>query len=139
MKITKNAKKVTASKEVVANKNYQAAQRYIKCAIDALGACGKSDEFAKDRIADLSVVLFDINASTDCESCGDIKASTLTEEQKAKVWEIANSYTTSDPKSGDWDTETKAEQKEIAKALEITLAEAKQIMIDELGFEENQF
>ena len=38
-------------------------------------------------------------------------------EQKDKVWEIADSYTTSNPKSGDWATETKAEQKEIAEAL----------------------
>lgn len=136
MKITKNAKKVTASTKVVANKNYQTAQKYIKCAIDALGACGKSDEFAKDRIADLSVVLFDINAST---GCTEVKAVTLTEDQKEELWNIADSYTTSKPKSGDWKTETAAEQKEISEHFGISMDEAKQLMIDELGFEEDQF
>lgn len=136
MKITKNAKKVAASKEVVANKNYQTAQKYIKCAIDALGACGKSDEFAKDRIADLSVVLFDINAST---GCTEVKAVTLTEDQKEELWNIADSYTTSNPKSGEWDKEVVAEQTEISEHFGISMDEAKQIMIDELGFPEDAF
>lgn len=62
MQIKRTQKKVTASQEVTANKNYQAAQNYIKCAIDALAACGKADEFAKDNIANLSTVYFDLDS-----------------------------------------------------------------------------
>lgn len=37
------------------------AQKYIKCAIDALGASAKSgDTIARDALANLSVILFDL-------------------------------------------------------------------------------
>ena len=139
MKITKSTKKVTASKEVVtpkkvtASKNYKAAEDHIMAAIDCIAKEANNSDAAKDIIANLSVCLFDVKAST------SIKASKLTDEQKEKIWEIAETYTTSNPKSGDWATETKAEQKEIAKALGISLEEAKQIMIDELDFPEDEF
>jgi len=139
MKITKNAKKVTAStravkpqKKVNSATNYDKAQQHIKAAIDVLA--NSDDEVTKDIIANLSVCLFDIKAST------SVKASIeLTDEQKAKVDEIADKYVTSNPVSGDWDTETAAEQKEISKALGVSADEAKKIMIDYLGFEEDMF
>ena len=138
MKITKSTKKVIASdkvvapKKVIASKNYKAAEDHIMAAIDCL-AKESSNDVAKDIIANLSVCLFDVKANT------AIKASKLTDEQKEKIWEIAETYVTSNPKSGDWATETKAEQKEIAEALGISLEEAKQIMIDELDFPEDEF
>jgi hypothetical protein len=56
MKITKNAAKVTASKNIPSANDD--AKRYIKCAIDALGKSAVSgDKFAKSAIADLSVIL----------------------------------------------------------------------------------
>lgn len=139
MKITKNAKKVTAStravkpqKKVNSTTNYDKAQQHIKAAIDVLA--NSDDEITKDIIANLSVCLFDIKAST------SVKASIeLTDEQKAKVDEIADKYVTSKPVSGDWDTETTAEQKEISKTLGVSSDEAKKIMIDYLGFEEDMF
>lgn len=138
MQIKKTQKKVAASKPVekkstVKATNYSEAQKHIKAAIDVLASSAKNDELAKDSIADLGYVMLNLNSST------TIKASKLTEEQKEKVWDIANSYTTSKPKSGDWDEETEAEQKEISKALGVSMDEAKQIMIDELGFEEDTF
>lgn len=115
------------------NNKYSEAQKHIKAAIDVLASSAKNDELAKDSIADLGYVMLNLNSST------VIKASKLTKEQKDKVWEIANNYTTSNPKSGDWDKETEAEQKEISKALGISMDEAKQVMIDELGFNKDMF
>ena len=139
MKITKSTKKVIASdkvvapKKVIASKNYKAAENHIMAAIDCIAKEANNSDAAKDIIANLSVCLFDVKSST------AIKASKLTDEQKEKIWEIAETYVTSNPKSGDWATETKAEQKEIAEALGISLEEAKQIMIDELDFPEDEF
>jgi len=41
-------------------KNYDEAQKHIKAAIDILAKCGKDDIIAKDNIANLSVVMFDL-------------------------------------------------------------------------------
>ena len=43
---------------------YDKAQQHIKAAIDILATCEKDDEVAKDSIANLATVLFDINGST---------------------------------------------------------------------------
>lgn len=134
IKKSKKIAKVSASRN-----RYTEAQRHIKAAIDILATEAKDDVVAKDSIANLSVVLFDIKASKDCNCCGDIKASILTDDQKDELWEIADSYTTSSPKSGDWNTETAAEQQEIADHFGISMEDAKQIMIDELGFDEGDF
>jgi len=40
--------------------NYTKAQKHIKAAIDILAKCGKDDIIAKDNIANLSVVMFDL-------------------------------------------------------------------------------
>lgn len=56
-----------------------------------------------------------------------------------KLWEIADRYNTSKPVSGNWDNETEHELNAISKELEISKQEAKQLMIDELGFPEEEF
>ena len=43
-------------------KNYDEAQRYIRAAIHSLGKQSKNDELAKESIANLSVVLFDLQS-----------------------------------------------------------------------------
>lgn len=140
MKITKSTKKVTASKKVVtpkkvtASKNYKAAEDHIMAAIDCIAKEANNSDAAKDIIANLSVCLFDVKSST------AIKASIeLTEEQQEELETIAEKYTTSNPVSGDWDTETASEQKDISDAFGISMDEAKQIMIDYLGFTEDMF
>lgn len=65
MKITK--KKVVASStlpKVPDNAvNYTAAQERIKEAIMELAKCGQTDDFAKEQIANLSVILLDIQSN----------------------------------------------------------------------------
>ena len=71
------------------------------------------------------------------DSCDAVNCSIeLTDDMKEKVWEIADRYNTSSPVSGDWATETAHEQRAIANELNISLSDAKQIMISELGFSE---
>lgn len=140
MKITKSTKKVTASKKVVtpkkvtASKNYKAAEDHIMAAIDCIAKEANNSDAAKDIIANLSVCLFDVKSST------AIKASIeLTEDQQEELETIAEKYTTSNPVSGDWDTETASEQKDISDAFGISMDDAKHVMIDYLGFTEDMF
>lgn len=56
-----------------------------------------------------------------------------------KLDEIAERYNTSKPVSGNWDTEVEHEQKAIAKEFGISMDEAKQVMKDKLGFDDEQF
>ena len=58
---------------------------------------------------------------------------------KDKLWEIAYRYNGADPVSGSWDTETEHELNAIARELHISKEEAKQLMIKELGFDEDMF
>lgn len=53
-----------------------------------------------------------------------------------KLDEIAERYNTSVPVSGDWDTEVQHERAAIAEELGVSDEEAKQLMIDYLGFSE---
>lgn len=50
----------TAPDVVIDDVKYADGVKYIKMAIDSLAACGKDDKLAKDCIANLSVVLFDL-------------------------------------------------------------------------------
>lgn len=59
----------------------------------------------------------------------------LTPAQVDDLWSIADSFVTSNPVSGDWDTETAAEQQYIADHFDCSLEQAKQYMINYLGFE----
>ena len=62
------------------------------------------------------------------------------DEDLEKVYKIVDMYNaTSIPVSGSWDTETAHEQATIAKELHISLEDAKEIMIDYLGFDEGEF
>lgn len=60
MLIKKNSGKVETSKPVSANVNYEKCLKYIKSAIDVLGESAKQDSRARDAIANLSVVYFDL-------------------------------------------------------------------------------
>lgn len=63
MKLNKaNLKSRTASTttQVKASKN-EVAKKYIRAAIDELGKTAKSDPSAKEAIANLGVVLFDLD------------------------------------------------------------------------------
>lgn len=61
MKITSKTKKsVTSTTAIEANDKAEAI-KYVKCAIDSLGKSAKSgDKASREAIANLSVVLFDI-------------------------------------------------------------------------------
>lgn len=52
---------------------------------------------------------------------------------------IADRYNTSDPVSGDWETEVEHEMKTIADAFNISEESAKDLMINELGFGDIDF
>lgn len=56
-----------------------------------------------------------------------------------ELLELVDRYNTSTPVSGDRDTETQHEQKIIADHFNLSMEEAKQVMIDMLGFEEDMF
>lgn len=56
-----------------------------------------------------------------------------------KLYDIADRYNTSSPVSGNWDTETKHQQKTIAKEFNISLEDAKDVMINILGFDDEMF
>lgn len=69
MKISKQTKTMSATNTSnisvnpttsVTDNKYADGVKYIKMAIDSLAACGKDDKIAKDSIANLSVVLFDL-------------------------------------------------------------------------------
>lgn len=62
MTIQKNKKNTTSRKPVKSSKKYSEAKEYIQSAISALGEdAQKSDVLAKESIANLSVVLMDLN------------------------------------------------------------------------------
>lgn len=63
----------------------------------------------------------------------------LNDEELELLYDIADRYNSSTPVSGNWDTETKHEQKAIAWELDVSLDDAKTLMIDVLGFDETQF
>lgn len=63
MRIQKSNKAVEASTEVKATSNYDDAIKYIKAAIDCLGRGDKTDIVAKDNIANLATVMFDLKGS----------------------------------------------------------------------------
>lgn len=54
-----------------------------------------------------------------------------------RLMEVIDKYNTSTPVSGSWDTETAHEQATIAKEFGVSYEQAKRIMIDQLGFDED--
>lgn len=98
-------------------------KRFIKAASAArmLGAF-------EDKLAEMQ--------NNEVESATQVTGSvTLTDEQRDLLWEVIDKYNTSYPVSGRWEDETAHEQRTIADTFGISLADAKQIMIDELGFD----
>lgn len=81
--------------------------------------------------------------SSECIECdydeGAPYVANISEEEIDRLYEIAEMYNTSDPVSGDWDTETEHEMNTIAKEFEISLDDAKELMIEYLGFEDDMF
>lgn len=63
----------------------------------------------------------------------------LSDDELDLVYDIADRYCVSSPVSGNWDTETVHEMNAISDELGITPEEAKQVMIDYLGFEDDMF
>lgn len=57
MKIAKNSIQASSTESV---KNYDAAIKSIRDAIDSLARGGKEDEVAREAINNLSVILFDL-------------------------------------------------------------------------------
>lgn len=62
MQIRKSKKSVKAS---VTSNSYNEAQKHIKAAIDILAKSAKTDEVARDSIANLGVVMLDLRGSKD--------------------------------------------------------------------------
>ena len=63
---------------------------------------------------------------------------TLNELDLSVIDEIANSYSTSSPVSGNWETETLYERNEIAETLKISYTDANDIMVKYLGFDQSE-
>ena len=63
---------------------------------------------------------------------------TLNELDLSVIDEIANSYCTSSPVSGSWETETLDERNEIAETLKISYTDANDIMVKYLGFDQSE-
>lgn len=63
---------------------------------------------------------------------------TLNELDLSVIDEIANSYSTSSPVSGNWETETLDERNEIAETLKISYTDANDIMVKYLGFDQSE-
>ena len=122
---------VALAKEMIMSElgvDEKTAERYMK---DVLGY---DDTYLPVESADE----VDEEALENAECCGDVPVEgsiELTDEQKDIVWDIANRYSGSSPVSGRWEDETAHEQKAIAEELGVSLEDAKQIMIDFLGFD----
>lgn len=68
-----------------------------------------------------------------------IQLADLNRAQLAQVDEIAERYNVSSPVSGSWETEIYHEMFAIQRELNVTLDDAKSIMIHYLGFDESDF
>ena len=68
-----------------------------------------------------------------------LKKESLEDANLDKLYGIADRYNVSRPVSGDWDNETVHEQRAISKELGLSMEEAKQVMINQLGFTEDMF
>ena len=67
------------------------------------------------------------------------RTTKLTEEQSAKLHSMAEEYVGSTPVSGSWDTETEHLQNRIAKEFGVSKDDAKQIMKNKLGYDDDMF
>lgn len=62
MRIQKN--NPTEVKADIQSSQYEDAIKYIRCAIDCLGKSGKQDTVAKENIANLATVMFDLKGNS---------------------------------------------------------------------------
>ena len=101
------------------------------------------DQWYKDTQQNYGYILDDLPKTGDidsaCNSCNVVSSSELSVTDQEKLYEIADRYVSSDPVSGDWDTETSHEQKAISDELGVSLEEAKQLMKEYLGFTDDMF
>lgn len=74
-----------------------------------------------------------------CNSCNIMSTADLSIEDQEKLYEIADRYVGSEPVSGNWTTEAIHEQEAIADEFGVSLEEAKQMMIEYLGFTDDMF
>lgn len=79
----------------------------------------------------------DVDAA--CNSCNVMSTQDLSVEDQEKLYELADNYTTSNPVSGDWSSETAHEQQAIADEFGISLEDARNLMIKYLGFTDDMF
>lgn len=95
---------------------------------------------AEDLFGELSAdkIVNDI-ADIFVDDCYELNESLSENANIDKLYEIADRYNTSSPVSGSWDKETAHEQSAISKELGLSMEEAKQVMIDQLGFTEEMF
>ena len=70
---------------------------------------------------------------------GYYETKELDDEELDLLYEIADRYNVSSPVSGSWDTETEHEQEAISAELGVSKDQARDIMIEYLGFDESQF
>ncbi len=68
MRISRVRPIVSAENMIEENNKYASAIGHIRSAIDALGEIAKDDELAKESIANLSVILLDLNSADTSES-----------------------------------------------------------------------
>lgn len=118
--------------------NYaDAVAEYIKMAREALGRDYSLAQWYEETSKNYPEELEGLPKLVD--SCDKIISSEYGDIDHDRLWEIAEQYNSSIPVSGDWDTETQHEQQTISDELGVSMDEAKNIMIDELGFDESMF
>lgn len=93
---------------------------------------GEEDGYSTDAI--------DSSTCIECEYDDDESDfANISQDELDRLYEIAERYNTSEPVSGDWDTETEHEMNAIADEFGISAQDAKQLMIEYLGFEPEMF
>ena len=116
--------------------NYaDAVAEYIDMAREALGRDYSLAEWYAETSKNYPEELEGLPKLVD--SCDSVYSAYDIDQEKLN--EIAERYCASSPVSGDWDTETVHEQEAISNELGVSMDEAKNIMIDQLGFEEDMF
>jgi len=116
-----------AELEVESCNNITSSEKATADDVEANGCANCSTEFADTE----EVEGCDISGS--CVN-GSIE---LDDAEKQELFEVIDKYNTSDPVSGKWSLETMDEMQAIANHFGITLDEAKDIMINYLGFDED--
>lgn len=109
---------------------------WLKEVNDIEAGCHTSSEEIDDKLEEITG---QDSEFIDFDEDGEIEASfDINTIDKAKLDEVIDKYNgVSSPVSGDWETETADEQKTIADAFGISLDDAKEVMIQLLGFDKD--